>query len=733
MKFILLSVIFFNAFLGFNQNINKIFKTIKKGEIDVAYEELKTFQKTTNQNEESVALGLVAEIMIFGSNKYSGYNPYNSIDLLRRNKSILDRNSSQVNEMLVKLNTEYLSLESQYLTAIYEDAVKFNDEIIFYKAKQYCGECQFKDSLNYYLELNVYNSAKNKRTVEECKRFILDFSSSKKVNEITELRNLIAFEQIKQQPNLTKINEYLQIYPSSKHFESVTIMRDSIEYASLKEDYQEHLNYIVKYPNSTFNDFIKDKLPKLLFNEVLKTNKTDDYIKFLKTYPNYTSIGVVKEKLENILYSEIKISPSIIKLQQYKKYFPTNNRIEEINKLLLDKINAHDFDNIHKSKLIKIETVKEGDINYRIESYEAGTIKYRSDAFGKGYADDGTLYQSSNTIVKSILSDSSLYIQTIDIEIKGKKTVHKTILKRSLMHKKNKNNEFEYFGISHGEQSKSVYLNDSLIESKKGFYYEGKLNGKMTRLYKGQLIIEENYIMGINNGIEIKSKKINDIDQYGKYTDKYFIELKGEWLDGEKKGKWETHEYITIKEFLKNRKNLFVNFKFNLSDTSIIGKCIEENFHTEIKAIPVGKIEEGQTRGKEDYYYVISYDVINGDAISLIDIVETREYFPDGNIDEKVYLENEYTGSGSILERGDLPNGSKMERYIKDDEYYPQEFLEKWQGYNDYGEIRREKFNFQKENPLLDDGHTIAFKQSKLIKIEIFINGKLYCCEGDCD
>lgn len=393
----------------------------------------------------------------------------------------------------------------------------------------------------------------------------------------------------------------------------------------------------------------------------------------------------------------------------------------------LQSINAQDFDNINKSKLIKVETVTENDILFKIESYEAGTIKYRVDAFGKGYADNGTLYQSSNTIVKSILSDSVTYRQNIDIKLKGKKTVHKTISKRSLMYKKIGDNDFEQYGIEHGEFSRSYYENETLIESEIGFFCEGKLNGKMTRVFMGQLINEENYKMGIPNGIEIKK-----IQKQGKY----FLEQKGEWLDGEKKGKWVMHEYITIKEFSNKRNYLFNNFKIHLSDTSIIGKWIEENFYTEILAIQRSKIEAEEFRRKiqeEGGEIGWSADV---DTSSLIDIVETREYFPDGNIDEKVYFENEYYDSEGYIsprEGNRLVFGSKMVRLIKDNEYYPQEYIEKWMLNENRQEICREKFNFQKENPLIDDGHKIAWKKSKLIKIEIFVNGILYYCVGNCD
>lgn len=390
---------------------------------------------------------------------------------------------------------------------------------------------------------------------------------------------------------------------------------------------------------------------------------------------------------------------------------------------------AQDFDAIHKTKLIKTERIFENDVPYKIETYQGGTIKtYMGDSI------QSWIYHGE--ITKTIYSDSAVYEQIIETTDKKSSS---SIKKLSYIHIIYEENGMIYYKPpeKHGEHSYQYFNHGNLIDEYISFYNEGKLIGKQTQIRNGQLIYEKSFKSGVPNGLEFEY-----VETPGFGNGKYILEHKGEWLEGEKKGIWEKHEYFTTQKFLNERGYILEHLKIKLSDTSAVGMCLEANYYDEIEAIKrkyveVEKAREISQENGGDFYYE---DIDNS---PLIDIVETREYFPDGKIDEQVFLSNEYSYSSEngvatdfIEEHSNysrLIDGSIMIRLVENEDYYPEEWINKWMQYEDIQEIEREKMMFQKENPLPEDEYTKALKQSKLIKIEIYINGIMYYCEGDCE
>ncbi|MEC4050074.1 SBBP repeat-containing protein [Flavobacterium sp. SUN046] len=359
--------------LSFSQNLKKIYKEYKQGNIKEAYEGLSKFDANKHKyTSTEINLLLIAEALILSDEKCEEYEPYEELKLFEDNK-ISEDDEQKIKEFLNQYELNLNSVSKILYSNILKYAKKQNTEIEYKRAlnvslksdnvnelKELLIETAYKESisngktdkLNYFLleypnskykieinnliETNYYTESKNIGTIDSYNSYINKYPKSQNKGEIEKLLYLKAFEIAKTDLTLDSMKKYIKSYPKSDWVPKASELIDSLALDLVKiRNYKSISEYIQSYPNSKYNSELKLKLPDYLYDEI-KGNDNIEYCNlFLDNYLKDERSNEVKNRLELAYIKSFNSEYNQTNFNIFKEKFPNSKYIGELNSLLL--------------------------------------------------------------------------------------------------------------------------------------------------------------------------------------------------------------------------------------------------------------------------------------------------------------------------------------------------------------------------------------------------------------
>jgi outer membrane protein assembly factor BamD (BamD/ComL family) len=166
------------------------------------------------------------------------------------------------------------------------------------------------------------------KNTEDGYNFFLELDKdipSKLINEATEKRNIVAYENAKKINTVVSLDYFILKYPSSTQHTEAVYIRDSLalENTKLMNTKTSYKDYIAKYPNSKFLNVAVTSLHNVAYQEAKNNNTLDSYQNFIIEFPESIQVNEARFKIEEIVYKELVKDKSVIKcysfIEKYEK------------------------------------------------------------------------------------------------------------------------------------------------------------------------------------------------------------------------------------------------------------------------------------------------------------------------------------------------------------------------------------------------------------------------------
>jgi hypothetical protein len=318
---ILFFIFFSNGELN-AQKPKKIFSYLQENNLNLALEEYDKFKFDKVYDADKKLLFEIADCIFQINKSYSKYNPIESIKHFNKiyfngfiTYAIEDKEA--IIKFLSKYNLTLEDISSNIYTEIVNEAKKINTVEYYDKALEVCSE-KYSFELTKLKEEAFYRQTINERTIGSYKTFILTYSNSKHVSEIQVLLERKVFDNAKISASVYDLNTFLVEYPTSNLKQEAIDFRDSIVLSNVPNNFDEMLTFTNNYPNSKLTLNIINKLPNILYKELIKS-KYDftKCFKFIKTYPLDNRII----QLDSIIFKKVSQIDSVSGYEKYINLF----------------------------------------------------------------------------------------------------------------------------------------------------------------------------------------------------------------------------------------------------------------------------------------------------------------------------------------------------------------------------------------------------------------------------
>ncbi len=265
---IFLIYIIFSFSSVYSQNIKKIYKSIKNNDIEDAVIEYTKTDSNSKLNDNEKILYNLGQCLVKSYSNSSAFQPYEAYNIFINTRIV---NINEINDYLEKFDLNINKIKSFIYEGVVFEAKKINSESSYEKALEVCKSCVFESEL-----LNLKISS--------------------------------AFKAAKEEMKINSLNNFINKYSDGNLVDLAIDMRDSIVFFNTTKDYSSLIEYTLEYPKSKLNQKIIKELPKILYNEIVKTNDIQKIELFLKSYPNDSNIDDVKKRYKQINFIEVSVN-----------------------------------------------------------------------------------------------------------------------------------------------------------------------------------------------------------------------------------------------------------------------------------------------------------------------------------------------------------------------------------------------------------------------------------------
>ena len=311
MKHLGLSILLLFIFcLNINaQKPKKIFNYIQDNQLTLAVEEYNKIYSDKDYDNEDKVLFAYAKCLFQIDTNYQKYNPTQAIKEF--NGTYIQ---SDIKESIYKFLGKYtLSPEvinQKIINEIYKEAIKLNSIEVYKNALNYCSY-QYLEDINNRLENLMYHHIKLTGNIYQLKEFTIRYPKSIFNNEIQILLESNILKYYKSINNIDSLNQFITQFKSSNFKIEAIDFRDSLVLTLTPKNYESLLKFTTEYPNSKYKKEVDERLPFILYEEVIKENSFESLQRFIERYPNDSLRLEIDKKLMDIYISENSVQKKI--------------------------------------------------------------------------------------------------------------------------------------------------------------------------------------------------------------------------------------------------------------------------------------------------------------------------------------------------------------------------------------------------------------------------------------
>ena len=343
-KITVLSVLFIFSFcLNVNsQKARKIFNYLQENQLSLAVEEYNKISSDKEYDNDKKVLFSYAKCLFQIDTNYQNYNPTQAIKEF--NGTII---SSEYRQSIYKFLGKYtLSPEvinQKIINELYKEAIKLNTVESYTNALNYYSQ-EHNDNVVKLLEIATYNRVKSNKVISQLKVFITKYPESIYKTEIQNLLERETLNNYQSINNIDSLNQFITQFNSSVYKPEAIDFRDSLVLSTVPDNYDSLLQYTLDYPNSKFKKEVENRLPEVLYSEIVKDSSNfNKLILFANKYPYST----FKKDVEKKYFSQLINSFEIIRFQQYFNLFKNGFYKNEVLKIITNQIsNLFEVDNL---------------------------------------------------------------------------------------------------------------------------------------------------------------------------------------------------------------------------------------------------------------------------------------------------------------------------------------------------------------------------------------------------
>ena len=336
-------IILFSCIFSFNLNAQKpkkIFNYLQENQLSLAVEEYNKISTDKEYDNEDKVLFAYAKCLFQIDTNYQKYNPTQAIKEFNGTYILSDIKES-VYKFLGKYSLSPEVINKKIINEIYIEAIKLNTVESYTNALNYYSK-EHNDNTVKLLELATYNRVKTNKAISQLKGFITKYPESIYKTEIQNLLERETLNNYKSINNIDSLNQFISQFNSSVYKPEAVDFRDSLVLSTVPDNYESLLAFTKKYPDSKFKTEVDNRLPDILYKEVVKSGYSFELCeKFINSFSRDNRVNLI----DSITYFNAVEIDSTLSYRNYIKLFTkgyyvsrANNRIE--SKILsLDKIN----------------------------------------------------------------------------------------------------------------------------------------------------------------------------------------------------------------------------------------------------------------------------------------------------------------------------------------------------------------------------------------------------------
>jgi hypothetical protein len=328
-----LIIAFFGIFycsITYGQNIKKVYRNLAKDKIEKVSEEMVKFEDETTSTLDT-KLWEIALAIVVNHNTFEKYDPYQALSYLNDVK-IYGSLEKEVREFLSDYDLSINSIRTDIYRNILQVSKKINKEESYKKALSVCENCFYLEEAKKLKELAAYNETISLGSLTAYKRYLNKYPIGAHNEEILSLLTKMEFENAVNANSISKLEGFLEKYPSSIFHTKVLFHRDSLILDQMQPSYDNYKAFLKTYPSSHFNQTVKEKLPDLLYDETIKNNTISGYRKFLIELPEDKKIDEILKLLKRALVNSIRSLPTLPEIREFKNHFPESPELDWIVK-----------------------------------------------------------------------------------------------------------------------------------------------------------------------------------------------------------------------------------------------------------------------------------------------------------------------------------------------------------------------------------------------------------------
>jgi hypothetical protein len=317
------------------QSFKKTFKFLVNEDIEKAQIELSQFTEEAKSSGEDFLLYGLARCLVVCSEEYQAYDPYKSLKMYDITTGI-EADRYEVDIFLKKYKLSISIIRNRIYQSIFNDAKSLNTEQSYQRALDVCQGCFYEDEVTELKNTVAYIECKNSKSIKGYIHFLSAYPNSEHVDEIRKLLEEAEFAYAKSRMTLYFMENYINRYSnnSNKFIPIAVHLRDSIAFSAVIKTYSEYVEFSKKYPNSEYNKSIIQVLPDLLFNEAIYNKDVELMDFFLSEYPKDIRVEILKLEIEKLYYVTLLKSRSTEQFKSFKRRFPESKYILELDKYI---------------------------------------------------------------------------------------------------------------------------------------------------------------------------------------------------------------------------------------------------------------------------------------------------------------------------------------------------------------------------------------------------------------
>jgi hypothetical protein len=352
-KIIVLCVIFLFSFcLNLNaQKPKKIFNYLQENQLSLAVEEYNKISSDKDYDNDDKVLFAYAKCLFQIDTNYQKYNPNQAIKEYNGTYILSDIKES-VYKFLGKYTLSPEVINQKIINEIYREAIKLNTVESYSNALNYYSK-EHNDNTVKLLEIATYNRVKSDKAISQLKGFITKYPESIYKTEIQNLLERETLNNYKSINNIDSLNQFISQFNSSIYKPEAVDFRDSLVLSTVLENYESLLTFTKKYPDSKFKTEVDNRLPDVLYKEIVKDSSNfNKIILFANKYPYST----LKKDVEKIYFSQLINSFELIRFQQYFNIYKNGYYKNEVLKIITNQIsNSFEVNDLKKYADLVIE------------------------------------------------------------------------------------------------------------------------------------------------------------------------------------------------------------------------------------------------------------------------------------------------------------------------------------------------------------------------------------------